>query len=106
MVQQVNAQELKEIFAKNKYVVVDFFATWCGPCRMLSPVMEGVSEKFEGKVTFVKVDIDENESLAVQYGISSIPNVFFFENGMPKASSLGFVPAEQMLAFVQQNAKE
>ena len=106
MVKYVNGQALEELIAStNKTVFCDFWASWCGPCRMLAPVFEEISDKYENDAIFVKIDIDEedSESAAVKYGITSIPNVIAFKNGAPKANSLGFVPAERLENFVKEN---
>ena len=104
MVKHVNAQELEALIANSdKPVFCDFWATWCGPCRMLAPVLEEISNQFEGKAEFVKIDVDENESAAIKYQISSIPNIIAFKNGAPVDNNLGFVPAEALSEFVKRN---
>ncbi len=106
MVKYVNAQGLEELIANtDKTVFCDFWASWCGPCRMLAPVFEEVSDKYEKDATFVKMDIDEedSESAAVKYGITSIPNIIAFKGGKPIASNLGFVPKERLESFVKDN---
>ena len=79
--EQINTEKFDELLKGDKPVVCDFFATWCGPCKMLAPVMDKVSGEFADKAVFVKVDIDENAELAVRYGIMSIPLVAVFKNG-------------------------
>ena len=104
MVKHVNSKELEEIIsASGKTVFCDFWASWCGPCRMLAPVFEELSEKYEGQAEFVKVDVDENEEAAVKYRITSIPNVTAFKEGKPVASNLGFVPAAVLEQFIEKN---
>lgn len=103
MVKHVNSAEFKEILAKEETVVVDFWATWCGPCKMLAPIFESLASEYEGKVTFLKVDVDDNEELCREYGISSIPNVLLFKNGELKDNSLGFVPKGTLKAFIDEN---
>lgn len=106
MVKYVNAEGLKEILSTEKLpVFCDFWASWCGPCRMLAPVFEDVSDKYEGKAVFVKVDIDEEDSepAAIEYGITSIPNVIAFKDGKPVDNSLGFVPQAVLEGFVEKN---
>ena len=106
MVKYVNAEALEELIASsNKPVFCDFWASWGGPCRMLAPVFEEVSDKYEDKATFVKIDIDEedSEAAAIQYGITSIPNVIAFKGGKAVDNSLGFVPQAVLESFVERN---
>lgn len=103
MVQHVTSEQLEELKNAGIPVVCDFWASWCGPCRMLAPVFEQVSEKYQGKVRFVKVDVDEEEAAAVKYGISSIPCILFFNNGELKGRQVGFVPAPALEMFVENN---
>lgn len=74
-------------------VVVDFYADWCGPCRMVSPVIEKLSQDYAGKVKFVKVNTDDNQELASQFGIMSIPTVMFFTKGKVEDIVVGAAPA-------------
>ncbi len=71
------------LIQENKLVLVDFFATWCGPCRMIAPLIEQVAEEYEGKAAVAKVDIDEEQDLATRFGIESIPTVILFKDGKP-----------------------
>ena len=82
--------------------VVDFYADWCGPCKMLGPVMETVSGKITD-VNFYKVNVDESEEVAAKYGIMSIPAVFMFKNGKPIAKTVGFMPEEDLTYWVNNN---
>ncbi|AWZ48888.1 thioredoxin [Clostridiaceae bacterium 14S0207] len=81
-------------------VVVDFWAPWCGPCKMLTPVMEELGRKYDGKVKVVKVNVDENQGLAREYGVASIPTLIVFKEGNSIETSVGFKPQvaiEQMI---------
>ena len=101
--EQINTEKFDELLKGDKPVVCDFFATWCGPCRMLAPVMDKVSAEFADKAVFVKVDIDQTAELAVRYGIMSIPLVAVFKNGEKTADLLGYTDANGMTEFLNKN---
>lgn len=104
MVKQVNVAEFDEIIKNSSVpVVCDFFATWCGPCKMLAPVMEQVSDEMDGKAIFLKVDVDDNMELAGRYSIMSIPLLLVFKGGEVVDKSLGFMSKSEVSAFVQKN---
>lgn len=103
MIKEMTGQELDELVAAGGNVVCDFFANWCGPCKMLSPIMEKLSEEFGGRATFAKVDVDENGDLAASLGIFSIPDVYVFADGQVKDHNLGYLPEEQMREFLKKN---
>ncbi|MEX2016943.1 MAG: thioredoxin [Candidatus Pacearchaeota archaeon] len=83
-----------EDFTKNGTVLVDFFAEWCMPCVMMTPVMEELSDKFKGKIKFGKVDVDENHAIAEKFHVHSIPNFVLFKDGKPAERFVGAMPAE------------
>lgn len=86
----------KEVLKSSQPVLVDFSATWCGPCQMMGPVMEKLATEFEGKAKVAKVDIDECSDLAMKYNIMSVPSMLFFKNGEIKDQVGGAVPAEHL----------
>lgn len=93
-VMQINTEEFRKTVTENKLVLVDFFATWCGPCRMVAPLLDEVSEEYQGKAAVVKVDVDEEQELAEEFGISSIPTVILFKDGVPAATHVGAHPKD------------
>lgn len=95
MVKKISENEFNEAIA-NGVSVVDFSATWCGPCKMLAPVLDAVSEEYEGKINFYNVDVDESMSIAERYGISSVPSIIAFKDGEAKSMTVGFQPAEAL----------
>lgn len=101
--EKTNGKQLKELLQGPKTVFADFRANWCAPCRMLKPIFESVAEKYADKAEFIEIDVDENEDVALEYGVSSIPNVIAFRGGKAAASSLGYVPEETLETFVEEN---
>lgn len=89
-VQEVNTQGFDQVISTSAVpVVVDFWAPWCGPCRMVGPVLEKLAADHAGKVSVVKVNVDENQELAARYGIMSIPTVMLFDGGSVKKQLIG-----------------
>ncbi|MBO4534748.1 MAG: thioredoxin [Clostridia bacterium] len=82
-------------------VLVDFFATWCGPCRMIAPFLEEIAEEYEGKVKVGKVNVDEEEALAIEYKVSAIPLVLLFKGGKVVAQSLGYKSKADLAAMLK-----
>ncbi len=92
----------QEVLKADLPVLVDFWATWCGPCRMLGPELEKLAEEQEGKLIVAKVNVDEEEELAAQFGVMSIPTMIVFKNGEKKGQRVGFSKKEDVLQFVEQ----
>lgn len=85
---------------ENGVVLVDFYADWCGPCKMISPILEELAKEYEGKVTIAKVNVDENGDIAGRYGVMSIPNLVLFKNGEVVKQVVGFQPKNQLQALL------
>lgn len=101
MTQQISSADWQaKVLEANKPVFVDFFATWCGPCRMMAPVIDGIAAEKAGQIDMYKIDTDQNPDIAMRYGISSIPTFILFEGGKPVRKSLGVQPKEQILAML------
>jgi thioredoxin 1 len=93
MALEINEANFDEVVMKSdKVVMVDFWAEWCGPCRMVGPVVDELSNEYEGKAVIGKVNVDANGSIAAQFGIRSIPTILFFKNGEIVDKSVGAVP--------------
>ena len=96
----LNEKNFKEKTGKG-FVVVDFFANWCRPCRMLSPILDEVKEDLGDKVEIYKVNVDDEENLAREFGVMSIPCVFFFKNGEMVGKQVGLVSKDMLISKIQ-----
>ncbi|MGX6960054.1 MAG: thioredoxin [Rickettsia endosymbiont of Pentastiridius leporinus] len=93
----------KEVLESDSPVVVDFWAEWCGPCRMLTPIIEELSKELEGKVKILKMNIDENPETPSKYGIRSIPTMILFKSGEQKSIKTGVLPKESLLNWINES---
>jgi thioredoxin 1 len=83
-------------------VVVDFWAEWCGPCRMIAPALEEIAGEMAGKVTIAKLNVDENPNISIRYGVRSIPTLIMFKNGEPTSMQVGAAPKGRLADWIKQ----
>ena len=81
MALQINSDNFEQVISSDKLVIIDFWATWCGPCRALSPIMDELAEQYKDEVVIAKCDTDENNEIAMQFGVRNIPMLVFMKNG-------------------------
>jgi len=91
-----------EVVKAEQTVVVDFWAEWCQPCKMLSPVLDKVAQKFTGQLKVVKCNVDENQDIAMKYGVMSIPNLIFFKDGQVVNQAVGYMNESQLSTKVDE----
>lgn len=92
-----------EVLKSDKPVLIDFWAAWCGPCRMIAPVIEELSNEYDGKAKICKLDVDNNQQTAMQFGIRSIPTLLIFKGGEVVDTIVGAVPKEQIVSKLQNH---
>ena len=96
-----NGQLVSEVINNENLVIVDFFATWCGPCQMLAPILVEIDKKYDN-VEVYKVDVDENQDAAMRYQVTAMPTLVFFKNGKEVERQVGLLPQEELEALVQE----
>lgn len=91
-----------DLIANHKLVLVDFSATWCGPCRTLAPILDQVAKKVGAKAKIVKIDVDKNQSLATKLNVRGVPTLILYKNGSQVWRQSGVVPADQLVKLIEQ----
>lgn len=92
-----------DVLKSDKPVLVDYWAEWCGPCKMIAPMLDEVSKEYKDKVQIVKVNVDENRGVAAKYGIRGIPTLMMFKGGSAAATKVGALSKSQLTAFIDQH---
>ena len=93
----------EEVLKADGPVLVDYWAEWCGPCKMIGPVLEEIAKEYSGKIKIAKLNIDENPATPPKYGIRGIPTLMLFKNGNVEATKVGAVSKSQLSAFIDEN---
>lgn len=97
-----NEKILTEVLNNDKLVVIDFFAEWCGPCQMLTPIIKDLDIEYNGSVEFYKVNVDESQDCAIRYGVTAMPTLIFFKNGEEVEREVGFLEKEELKKIIDE----
>lgn len=101
MIEHLTTENFKKFYEENNLVLIDFWAPWCGPCRMLAPVLEQLDQEIEG-LAIGKINVDEEDDISEAFAVSSIPTLILFKNGTPVDKKIGFLPAEALKTWIKQ----
>ncbi|HDD35965.1 MAG TPA: thioredoxin [Archaeoglobus veneficus] len=99
---ELNSKNFSEVL-KNENVVIDFYANWCAPCKMIAPIIEELAKEYAGKVVFAKLNTDENIEIAQRFAISAIPTIIFFKNGKAVDQIVGALPKAELKRWIEKN---
>ena len=103
IVHVTDASFAQDVLAADVPVLVDFWAAWCGPCKMIAPILDDLAEQYEGKVKIAKVDVDVNKDIPAKFGIRGIPTLILFKNGEAAATKVGAVSKAQLVEFINSS---
>ena len=101
-VARVDSKTYQDLVERNPVVVADFYADWCGPCKIVAPIMEKLAAEYDGKAKFTKLDVDDNPAVADRFGIMSIPTLIVFKNGKPVERFVGAAPVERYRSIIER----
>ena len=93
----------QEVLQAGVPVLVDYWADWCGPCKMISPILDEISQEYAGRIHVAKVNVDENQSTPAKYGVRGIPTLMLFKNGNIEATKVGALSRSQLISFIDNN---
>ncbi|MGV6989671.1 thioredoxin [Testudinibacter sp. P80/BLE/0925] len=102
VVHATDASFESEVLQSSLPVVLDFWAPWCGPCKMIAPILDEVAVELDGKVKVVKINVDENQQVAAKFGVRSIPTLVVFKEGKPAATQVGALPKNQLISLIEK----
>ncbi|MFO8110103.1 MAG: thioredoxin [Thermoplasmata archaeon] len=102
-IKELSDDEFSSFLEENKKVIIDFWATWCGPCKMVKPTFEDLAKNYNGKISFAEMNIEENNRTANQYGVQAIPAFLFFENGQVVGQVQGALPPNQFVDKIEES---
>lgn len=106
MIEPVNGADFETVAEGTALTVVDFWADWCGPCKMQTPALEALDVEYDGKIKFASLDVDANQTIAEQFEIMSIPALVVFKNGQPAEKVVGFHPQSALKKYLDQKLAE
>ena len=92
-----------EVLQSEQPVLLDFWAPWCGPCKMIAPILDDIATELDGKVKVVKINVDENQQVAAKFGVRSIPTLVIFNEGKVVATQVGALPKNQLIALIEKS---
>ncbi len=92
-----------DVLKSDTPVLVDFWAEWCGPCKMIAPILEEIAKEYDGRIRIAKMDVDANQAVPAQFGIRGIPTLILFKNGAPAAQKVGAMAKGQLVSFIDSN---